>query len=281
MEALARVSLEATMQLSWTRAVVTLLPLWLVFTGEHQVRADSARPATPPILADETPHIRPVEPPSHHSSVSFGPSYALHNTWGPTVRLASVVGTVSTELRSATALGLSIAAGHRFGRLALESELSGMRLLEPGPSSQAVGSHTHLGVIARYDVVRIGSRLAGPNTMVAMFVEGGAANTWNRWNEHATDLRTGVRPRDTERVTGQAGFGVAIDHRVLQPAGFPNRIAWHLGWRFSAPTPKEQEYACRGQCLIASTPMQVTSGTTPAATLETTVVFQSSLAFSW
>lgn len=276
-------------------AVVTCLQ----FTGQPVVRADSARPAAVPAVSpwgatavragtlhddDDPPtDLGPpeVRGPAALRPTKLGPAFALHDTWGPTARVGTVVGTVEADVTAATGLGLSVAGGHRFGRLTVESELAMIRLQEQGSSSLALGQSARLGVIVRYDVVRLGSRMAGPNTMIAMFVEGGAAQTWNHWYEPAANELPRAVPLDTRRVEGQAGLGVAIDHRILQPAGFPNRIAWHLGWRFAAPSPVRDEVACRGSCRIAATPMQASSGSGFASSVQASVMFQSSLAFTW
>ncbi len=244
----------------------------------------AARPAAYAAIPDaDRPLLPPPSAGPRGSAVrgQLGPAYQAHHTWGPTLRIGSMVGTVSSEAASATGLGLSLAVGHRFGRFTVESELAALRLQDQGPSSAYLGRHSHLGVLARYDVLRMGSRLAGPNTMIAMYVEGGAAQTWNHWGSRAADPVTGATPVDTARVAGQAGFGIIIDHRLLQPAGLPDRVAWHLGWRFSAQSPEAQPYACRGECRLAPVNSQVGGGTATHESLEGLVIFQSSLAFSW
>jgi hypothetical protein len=222
--------------------------LCLGFTASRSVRADSAR-------------VR-------------GIADAVRDTSGPTFRVGTMVGVVDADSTSATALGLVVAGGHRFGRLAIESEAAMLQLEEQGPSSLDLGSSSRLGVIVRYDVVRVGSRLVGPNTMVAMFVEGGASQTWVHWRVAEANELPRIVPDDTRRVEGQGGFGLAVDHRIVSPAGLPYRVAWHLGWRFAAPPPPSEEaYACRGTCRIA-TP-------TRGRAVEGSVLFQSSLAFTW
>lgn len=263
------------------------LPLCLPFTGERAVRADSTQVASVPAVADDrdepytpTPMVRG---PSALPPSPYGPAFALHQTWGPSLRLGTVVGTVEAQRVAATGLGLAMAAGHRFGRLAVESEAALLRLQEQGSSSLALGTSTRLGVIVRYDVVRVGSKVAGPNTMLAMFVEGGAAKTWNHWYQpSARELARWV-PEDVERVEGQAGVGLAIDHRISPRAGYPTRVAWQLGWRLAAPPPAEEPYACRGSCLLAMPvpSAQVGEGTGSSASWEGSILFQSSLALTW
>ncbi len=265
-----------------------MLPLCLPFTGERPVRADSTQVASVSSVADVTEE-EPYTPtttqrgPSALLPSQYGPAFALHQTWGPSFRIGTVVGTVDAQHVAATGLGLSAATGHRFGRLALESEAMLLRLQEQGPSSLALGTSTRFGVIVRYDVVRVGSKVAGPNTMLAMFVEGGAAKTWNHW--YAPSAREPARwvPEDVERLEGQAGMGVAIDHRITPRTGYPTRFAWQLGWRLAAPPPVEEPYACRGSCLLAmpAPSAQVSEGGTSSGSWEGSILFQSSLALTW
>lgn len=270
-----------------TWVVAVALPLCLPFTAERPVRADSTQVASVPSVIDDTeaPYspISTERGPSALTPGKHGPAFALHQTWGPTFRLGTVVGTVEAQRVAATGLGLAAAAGHRFGRLAVESEATLLRLQEQGSSSLALGSSTRLGVIVRYDVVRVGSKLAGPNTMLAMFVEGGAAKTWNHWyHPSARELARWV-PEDVERLEGQAGMGLAIDHRITPRAGYPTRFAWQVGWRLAAPAPVEQPYACRGSCLLAmpAPSAQAGDGGMSSASWEGSILFQSSLALTW
>jgi hypothetical protein len=253
---------EATMRDSRTFRAALGVGVCLIFTGGAAARADSSR-------------SNPAHSPAHGDAFL---QVAPHQTWGPTVRVGTVVGTVDAAAVSATGLGLSLAAGHRFGRLTLEAELGVMNLQEQGPSSLALGRAEHLGLIVRYDVVRTTSKLAGPNTLLALFVEGGAAQSWAQWYEPASDELQRIVPRDTRRLEGQAGFGLYVDHRFSRPGSRADqgawRLAWHLGWRFAAPSPEEPGYACRGACRLAPQKM-------PTENLEGSVLFQSSLALSW
>lgn len=270
-----------------TLMAAAALPLCLPFTGEQAVRADSTQVASVPSTVDHT--VEPYTPipmqrgPSGRSLGRHGPAFALHQTWGPSLRLGTVVGTIEAQQLSATGLGLAVAAGHRFGRLAVESEATFLRLQEQGSSSLALGTSTRLGVIVRYDVVRVGSKVAGPNTMLAMFVEGGAARTWNHWYEpSARELWRWV-PEDVDRLEGQAGLGLAIDHRITPRTGVLARVAWQLGWRLAAPAPVEQPYACRGSCSLAmpAPSAQAGEGSMSSASWEGSILFQSSLALTW
>lgn len=270
-----------------TLVAAAALPLCLPFTGERAVRADSTQVAPRPSTVEHTvepylplPTVRQPSalPPSEH-----GPAFALHQTWGPSLRLGTVVGTVEAQRVAATGLGLTMAAGHRFGRLAVEAEAMLLRLQEQGESSLALGTSTRAGLIVRYDVVRVGSKVAGPNTMLAMFVEGGAAKTWNHWYQpSARELARWV-PEDAERLEGQAGMGVSVDHRISPRTGYPSRFAWQLGWRLAAPEQVEAPYACRGSCLLAmpAPSAQVGEGGMSSASWEGSILFQSSLALTW
>ncbi len=236
---------------SKTLRAVLGFALYLIFTAAPAARADSSR----------------------SSSADFM-TMAPHQTWGPSVRLGSVVGTVDGAGASATGLGMVAAAGYRLGRLAAESELTLMMLQEQGPSSIPLGRAERLGLIVRYDVVRTNSRYVGPNTLLTLFVEAGASQSWAQWYEPARNELPRIIPRDTRRVEGQAGFGVSVDHRFDGRGHYPSRLAWQLGWRLSAPSPEEPGYACRGSCRLAQPVMETEE-------LENSVLFQSSLMLSW
>lgn len=237
--------------------VVVPVALCLIFTARPMARADSARP----LAGAELGVVDAAKP---------------HQTWGPSLRIGTVVGGVEASAASATGIGIAVAAGHRFGRLAVESELTLMTLEEPGPSSAALGRAERLGVIVRYDVVRFTARSIGPNTLLGVFVEGGAAQSWAQWYQPGDREVPRAVPADTRRVEGQVGFGVSVDHRLQGAGGSLSRVAWHLGWRFAAPSLHEEPgYACRGECRLASAPMQTSEK------LEGSVLFQSSLAFTW
>src|SRR5439155_316432 len=122
--------------------------------------------------------------------------------------------------------------------LAIDGGLAALSLKARGQSDLTLGDAERLGVIARFDVIRIGSERVGPNSMVAVYVEGGAAVAWNHWYAATAKQAMRVVPDDTRGVEGQAGFGIEIDHRLQEPIGFPHRIGWFLGWRVAlAPAP--------------------------------------------
>ncbi len=204
--------------------------------------------------------------------------YAPHDTRGTTARLGSNVGFLEGELLPVTAVGLAGAVGQRFGRLAIEAEYAYLGFQARGPSSLPLGSGHRLGALGRVDVVRLGPRIVGGNSLLALYVEGGAAVAWNRWASTAYDEETRTLASDTKRVEGQVGFGVSIDHRLQEPIGFPRRIAWFLGWRLAlAPPTPGPTYVCRGTaCRPAPSPT-----TSEARYVDRSMLFQSSLAFTW
>jgi hypothetical protein len=206
--------------------------------------------------------------------------YAPHVTRGTTVRLGTAVGFLYRELIDVTALGATLAVGQRFGRLTIESELDLLTLQDPGGSSLRLGDAERLGVVARFDVVRVGPRWVGGNSLLALYVEGGAAVAWNHWYAPAADEAPRVVPGDTKRVEGQVGFGVALDHRLQEPIGFPHRIGWYLGWRLAmAPHAADAALVCRGttcRTVQAMPEDHVTDRFT-----DRSMLFQSSLAVTW
>jgi hypothetical protein len=202
--------------------------------------------------------------------------YAPHVTKGPVVKLGTVVGFISGERVDVTAIGLAVAGGHRFGRLTLESEYQYLRFQERGPSSRWLGDGHRVGVIGRFDLIRIGSRYVGGNSLLSIYVEGGAAVAWNLWSKPDYRDPQRVVPGDSKRVEGQAGFGIEIDHRLQEPIGFPKRIGWFLGWRLAfAPHEVGPASVCRGaSCRLA--PMMPMERYT-----DRSMLFQSSLAVTW
>jgi hypothetical protein len=201
---------------------------------------------------------------------------APHVTRGSTARVGTTVGFIYGERLDVTAVGLTAAVGQRWGRLAVDAEYSYLTLQARGPSSQRLGDGQRLGVIGRFDVLRFDSRKVGANSLLAIYIEGGAAVAWNDWYMPAYDEASRIVPIDTKRVEGQAGFGIQLDHRLQEPIGFPRRIGWFLGWRLAmAPHATEDAAICRGsQCKAA-----------PAMTHERytdrSMLFQSSLSFTW
>lgn len=233
---------------AWVRAVVCL-----AFTGSGVAWADGAR-------------IDYAEDPM-----------APHLTNGSTARLGSVVGFIYGERVDVTALGLSAAVGHRWGRFALESEYTYLGFQARGPSALPLGQGHRLGVLGRFDVIRVGPHIVGGNSLLSVYVEGGADVAWNRWYRPSYDQATRVVPDDSKRPEGLIGFGIEIDHRLQEPIGFPHRIGWFLGWRMSmAPHEAEAASICRGGTSCRPAPMMSESSYT-----DRSMLFQSSLAVTW
>jgi hypothetical protein len=202
--------------------------------------------------------------------------YAPHVTKGSTARLGSVVGSVHGERQDVTAVGLAAAVGQRFGRFAVESEYTYLAFQEQGASSLRLGEGHRLGVLARFDVIRIGPRYVGQNSLLSVYVEGGAAVAWNRWSRPDWDEASRLVQADTKRVEGQVGFGIEIDHRLQEPIGFPRRIGWFLGWRLGlAPHEAGPASICRGVSCRPAPMMPEESYT------DRSMLFQSSLAVTW
>lgn len=203
--------------------------------------------------------------------------FAPHDTRGTDVRVGTTVGFLYSErIPQVTALGLTAAVGQRFGRIAIESEAAYLKLSEYGPSDLRLGTALRLGVLARVDVVRLGSRVVGPNSLAALYVEGGVGVAWNRWLRPTEDQPSRVVPDDTKRGEALGGIGISIDHRLQEPVVFPRRIAWLLGLR-TAVSPHDPDTAsvCRGVSCRAA-PMMSTS-----TTVDRAMVFESALQVTW
>lgn len=202
--------------------------------------------------------------------------YAPHHTVGNHARIGTAIGFIYGERFDVLAVGLTAAYGYRFGRLAIEAEGAALSLNLKGDSSVHVGSQQHLGALARFDVVRLGSDYVGGNSMVALYVEGGAAVVWNEWTKPGANEAMRVVPDDSKRVEGEVGFGIQLDHRLQEPIGFPHRIGWFLGWRLGlAPHQTDPAAICRGASCRTAEPMPETSYT------DRSMLFQSSLSFTW
>lgn len=202
---------------------------------------------------------------------------APHVTNGTIARLGTAVGVVHTERLDATALGIAAGVGQRWGRLAVEAEYAFLQLSERGPSSLPLGNGHRLGVIGRFDLVRLGSTIVGDNSMLALYVEGGAGVAWNRWFAPGPRDEDRIVPDDTKQVEGIVGFGLALDHRLQEPIGFPRRIGWFLGWRMSlSPHAPTAASICRGTVSCRPAPMMEQTTYT-----DRSMLFGSSLAFTW
>jgi hypothetical protein len=206
--------------------------------------------------------------------------YAPHVTRGTTARLGTMVGFLYGEQVDALGLGLTGAVGQRWGRLALDAEYTYLGLSEIGPSSTKLGEAHRLGVISRFDVIRLGSRWVGGNSLLAIYAEGGAMVAWNRWDRPGYNEAQRVIPADTKRPEAQLGFGVQIDHRLQKPIGFPHRIGWFLGWRMAlSPHASEPPLLCRGQEIGMT--CRAAPATSEDRFVERSLLFQSSLSATW
>jgi len=112
--------------------------------------------APPPGVADE----RWVDSP-----------YAPHHPYGYTVRGGTQVGYVYGKRLDVLALGGAVAVGHRWDRLTVEAEYSYLGFSELGPSSLGLGHAHRYGVTVRAEPIRFGSRIAGANSMLALYAE--------------------------------------------------------------------------------------------------------------
>jgi hypothetical protein len=204
--------------------------------------------------------------------------YAPHDPSGSEVRFGTTVGFFHGEPIDAIAVGVTTAIGQRFGRLTIEAEFDWMAVESPR-NSVRIGDAERLGGLGRLDVVRLGPHQVGRNSMLALYVEGGAAIAWNHWYQPRLGQPMHVVPDDTRRVEGQLGFGFLLDHRAQEQSGFPRRVGWFLGWRMGLlPQSMEPEPVCRstGTACRVSQPR-------PAADqpVERSLLFQSSLAMTW
>lgn len=202
--------------------------------------------------------------------------YAPHHTSGTTVSLGTAVGYLYHEPLNAIALGGTVAVGQRFGRIGVTSEFDYLAIQSLDGLATRLGTATRLAVLGKLDVLRFDSHVVGPNSLAAIYVEGGAGVAWNRWDHPGpTDPARDV-PVDTKRVEGLAGLGVTLDHRMQEPTAFPRRFSWSLGWRFAlAPGGGDMTAVCRrATCRIAQ-PMPDTM------MVERSMLFQSSLALTW
>ncbi|HEY0253135.1 MAG TPA: hypothetical protein VGC41_16490 [Kofleriaceae bacterium] len=255
------------------------LVLWLGFTGGGVAWAEDAQ---------FTPQdSQPAEAKLAHPDLYIEDPYAPHDTTGNEARLGTVVGFVYGTPLDVIAIGASAAYGYRFGRFTLESEFDAYSLqshgtihtsLGPADGDFSVGHGERLSAMMRFDVVRLDSHTVGQNSMLALYVEGGAGVEWNSWSKPETNQPVRIVPDDTKRTVGQVGFGLSLDHRLQEPIGFPHRIAWLLGLRM-AMSPHEPMVGstCRGVTCAAT----ITMDSEPNSIVDRSLLFQSSLQFTF
>jgi hypothetical protein len=202
--------------------------------------------------------------------------YAPHHTTGSEARVGSAVGFLYHEPVDVTAVGASAAIGYRFGRLTFEAEYTYLAFQVRGPDDTPLGAGQRLAVLGRFDVVRLGPRIVGANSLLSFYVEGGVGTAWNHWFYPAYNQDSRLVPADTRRPEGQIGFGVALDHRLQEPIGFPHRVGWFLGWRM-AMSPHQPMVAsiCRG---VSCRPVEMMD---EDRLVDRSMLFQSSLAFTF
>lgn len=204
--------------------------------------------------------------------------YAAHHPRGSTIRFGTSVGFVYDERVDAVLVGGTAAIGQRFDRLTVEAELAVLSIQARGGVGVQLGDAERVGAIARLDVLRFGSGLVGPNSLLSVYVEGGAAVAWNHWYQPAPDASPRIVPADTKRVEGQAGLGVALDHRLQEPGRFLKRVGWYLGWRLAlAPHDGEPATVCRG----VSCRTEVAMPTRDDKLIDRSMLFQSSFLITW
>lgn len=238
--------------------------LLLAFTGAGAAVAD-----TPP-----APHDPDHDPPW------VDDPYAPHDTDGANLRLGSAVGHLVHGGKTYTALGAAVAAGPRFGRFTLELDYLYLGLSAPGPSTLSYGRAHRVAAMARADLIRLGSRWLGANSMLALYGEVGLARQWHQWSRPGANEPVRLVPLDTASNLAVVGFGLNLDHRLEKPLGFPSRIGWQLGWQLTstAQPSTESMIVCRGpqQCAAASSvPM------TTAEARNTALLVTSTIAFTW
>jgi hypothetical protein len=202
--------------------------------------------------------------------------YAPHNTSGSEARIGSAVGFLYHEPVDVYAVGGNAAIGYRFGRFTVEAEYAYLAFQPPGPDDTPLGAGQRLSVIGRFDVLRLGSRIVGQNSLFSVYVEGGAGTAWNHWYKPAYAEASRLVPDDTRRPEGQIGFGVSIDHRLQEPIGFPHRVGWFLGWRMAMSPHQPMEAAvCRG---VSCRPVEMMDDD---RYVDRSMLFQSSLSFTF
>jgi len=202
--------------------------------------------------------------------------YAPHHTSGTIVRVGSAVGYLYHEPLNALAIGGTLAVGQRFGRFTVQSEFAYLAIQSLDGTSTRLGTAERVAVVGQLDVIRLGSGFVGPNSLAALYVEGGAGVAWNHWDQPGRREAPRDVPVDTKRVEGQVGLGITLDHRLQEPTAFPRRVSWSLGWRVAVtPGGGEMTTVCRGVTCRVAQPM-------PDNTLvERSMLFQSNLAMTW
>ena len=207
------------------------------------------------------------------------PAYATAKPWATTTARTAATASAAASCTATRALGIgaAVAFGPRMGRFTFEASYLYLALSEPGPSSLRYGQAQRLGGMARVDVVRLGSRVLGANSMLALYGEIGAARQWHRWGRPGANEPTRMVPVDAAATLGVIGFGLNLDHRLEKQLGFPSRIGWQLGWQLtSTPTRvSDPMVSCRGPTCAAAPSAPTTVGR------NTALLVTSTMAFTW
>src|SRR3954468_7188733 len=115
----------------------------------------------------------------HTADLYIEDPYAPHHTTGSEARGGTAVGFLYNEPVDVTAVGGTVAIGYRFGRLTLESEYTYLGFQVRGPDDTRLGAGQRLSAIGRFDVIRLGPRIVGQNSLLSLYIEGGAGTSWN------------------------------------------------------------------------------------------------------
>jgi hypothetical protein len=202
--------------------------------------------------------------------------YSPHHTVGSTARLGTAVGFLYHEPIDVTAVGVTAAAGYRFGRLGIEAEYTYLGFQAGGADPTSLGNGQRLATLARFDVLRLGPRIVGENSLFSIYVEGGVGTSWNHWYKPAYYEASRLVPDDTQRAEGNVGFGISLDHRLQEPIGFPHRVGWFLGWRMAmSPHQPMTGSICRGVSCKSIDMMD------EERLVDRSMLFQSSLQFTF
>ena len=160
--------------------------------------------------------------------------YAPHKTSGSEARVGSAVGFLYDEPVEVTALGGQVAIGYRFGRLTLEAEYTYLAFQVRGPGRHGARRRpaARRARALRRDPARPAHRrselAARRSTSRAAAAPRGTTGTKPAYDEASRSC-----PTTRGAIEGQVGFGIALDHRLQEPIGFPHRVGWFLGWRMA------------------------------------------------
>ncbi|HEY4238385.1 MAG TPA: hypothetical protein VGM88_01145 [Kofleriaceae bacterium] len=219
--------------------------------------------------------------PEHPDYVEDG--LAPHKTDGNEVRFGTMVGFLYNEHVDTTAMGITVAVGHRIGRLSLEAEADLFNLQSRQSTVDYTGNAERLALLGRFDILRLGPHVVGENSMLAFYVEGGPALAWNHWTHaigggDSSDAdQVTAAPTSSTRVEADAGFGLLLEHRLQEPRGF-KRIGWFLGWRvaYTGRDDMDSDPVCR-----TTTTCRVSSPMDTSHYANTSMLLQSSMTITW